>query len=74
MTRSDLEREVLLLPVEDRMRLAETIWESVEVAGAPEEVPDWQRTLLDERIDEDDAAPDAGSPWSEVKKRILATL
>lgn len=42
--------------------------------ASPPPLPDWQSRLLDERIAEDDAAPDSGSPWPEVKKRILAVL
>ncbi|HEX5720088.1 MAG TPA: addiction module protein [Thermoanaerobaculia bacterium] len=37
-------------------------------------LPEWQRRILDERIAADDADPDAGSPWEEVKQRILASL
>jgi Putative addiction module component len=37
-------------------------------------IPDWQRKILDERLAEDDANPDAGSYWREVKERILASL
>ncbi|HVR98912.1 MAG TPA: addiction module protein [Thermoanaerobaculia bacterium] len=37
-------------------------------------LPDWQQEILDERIAEDDADPDGGSPWDEVKQRILASL
>jgi putative addiction module component (TIGR02574 family) len=37
-------------------------------------IPDWQRQILDERITEDDADPEGGSPWEEVKRRIIANL
>jgi putative addiction module component (TIGR02574 family) len=74
MTKPELQREVLRLPVDERLALAEAIWESVEQEASSPPLPDWQRRLLDERIAEDDAAPDAGSPWPEVKKRILAAL
>lgn len=74
MTRIELEREALRLPVEERMQLAETIWTSLEQEPAQPPLPVWQRDILDERIAADDAEPDAGSPWEEVKQRILATL
>ena len=41
---------------------------------SPEPLPAWQREILEERIAADDAEPDAGSPWEEVKRRILAML
>jgi len=73
MTRIELEREALSLPIEERLRVAEAIWESVEQEAQPP-LPAWQRDVLDERIAADDAEPEAGSSWEEVKQRILATL
>ncbi len=75
MTKADLEREILQLPVHERLDLAEAIWESLEDNSAqPPPLPAWQREILDECIAEDDADPDGGSPWDEVKQRILASL
>jgi putative addiction module component (TIGR02574 family) len=73
MTKRDLRREILRLPVGERLELAEEIWESVELSTQPP-LPAWQRQLLDERIAKDDADPEAGSPWEEVKQRILSSL
>ncbi len=74
MTKTELRKTALGLPVEERLELAEAIWESVEGQAEQPAIPDWQRSLLDERITADDAAPEAGSPWHEVKQRILASL
>jgi putative addiction module component (TIGR02574 family) len=74
MTRIELEREALRLPIEERLQLAEAIWTSLEQESTQAPLPAWQQEILDERIAEDDAEPDAGSPWEEVKQRILATL
>lgn len=74
MTKDQLKYQALSLSVEDRLEIAEAIWESLEEDEAETEIPDWQRTLLDERISNDDANPDAGSPWPEVKQRILSSL
>lgn len=74
MTKEQLKYEALSLPVEDRLEIAEAIWESLEDSEADTAIPAWQRTLLDERISKDDAEPDAGSPWPEVKQRILSSL
>jgi putative addiction module component (TIGR02574 family) len=74
MTKSDLQREVLRLPVEDQLELAEAIWDRVEHTAPQPPLPDWQRSLLDERIAADDAEPDAGSSWDEVRQRILSNL
>ncbi len=74
MTKSQLRREALDLPVEERLELAEALWESVEAVTQPPSIPDWQREILDERVADDDADPEAGSPWQEVKARILSSL
>ncbi len=74
MTKSQLQREALHLSVEDRLDLAEALWESVETTAPQPPIPDWQRQILDERIADDDADPDAGSSWQEVKQRILSSL
>ena len=74
MTKVELQREILRLPVEERLELAETIWESLEQITEQLSLPAWQRQMLDERIEADDADPDAGSSWDEVKQRILASL
>ena len=70
MTKSQLRREALDLPVEERLELAEALWESVEAAAQQPPLPDWQRQILDERIAADDADLEAGSPWQEVKQRM----
>jgi putative addiction module component (TIGR02574 family) len=74
MTRTELQQEALQLPVEERLQLAEALWESVEDAPVQAEIPEWQKAILAERIAEDDADPESGSPWEEVKQRILASL
>jgi len=60
-----------LTPVE-RIQLAEDIWDSV--AAAPDAVllTAAQKKELDRRLTAYRQNPDAGSPWAEVKQRILA--
>ena len=72
MTKTDLQRDVLRLPLEDQLDLAGAIWDRVEHTTHQPPLPDWQRSLLDERIAADDAEPEAGSSWGEVKQRILS--
>lgn len=50
--------EILNLPVEERLRLVELIWESL--AANPSAVPlgDAHRTVIDERIAEHERNPD----------------
>jgi putative addiction module component (TIGR02574 family) len=63
--------EILELPVDERIRLVELIWESI--AAVPEAVPvsDELKIELDRRLAEFEANPEAGSPWEEVRERIV---
>ncbi|HKH46654.1 MAG TPA: addiction module protein [Thermoanaerobaculia bacterium] len=63
--------EILELPVAERMRLVEIIWDSI--AAVPEAVPvsDDLKADLDRRLAEFEADPEAGLPWNEVRERIL---
>jgi putative addiction module component (TIGR02574 family) len=74
MTKAELESEALRLPVEDRLDLAEALWDSLEREAVQPKLPAWQREILDERLAADDAESEAGAPWKEVKQRILAKL
>ncbi len=63
--------EILELPVAERIRLVELIWDSI--AAVPEAVPisDELKAEFDRRLAEFEADPEAGSPWEEVRTRIL---
>ena len=61
---------ILELPVAERIRLVELIWDSV--AAVPEAVPltDEVKAELSKRLAEFEADPQSGSPWEDVRKRI----
>jgi putative addiction module component (TIGR02574 family) len=63
--------EILELPVAERIRLVELIWDSV--AAVPETVPvsDELKAEMDRRLSDFEANPEAGSPWEEVRERIV---
>ncbi len=60
------------LAPEDRLAVAEAIWESVtrDVEAAP--LPPAQRAELERRLADSIARPEAVVPWEEVKARALA--
>jgi putative addiction module component (TIGR02574 family) len=70
MKQEALVAEILALPVEDRMRLVEAIWDSI--SAVPEALPltEWQKQELDRRLAEMESDPDAGIPLEEVFARI----
>ena len=68
--KQELVAEILALPVEDRVRLVEAIWDSI--SAVPEALPltEWQKEELDRRLDDLEKNPDAGATLEEVFARI----
>jgi len=66
----ELVTEILALPVAERVRLVEAIWDSI--SAVPEALPltDWQKQELDRRLAEFEANPEEGSTLEEVFARI----
>lgn len=62
------------LNAEEKLRLIEELWESLN--DDPSQVPltPTQREELDRRLDEIDQGDDAGIPWDEVLNRIRKRL
>ena len=72
VAKTELKDTALQLPPEERLELVEALWESLDQESIP--VASWQKRILDERIAADDAAPDSGSSWPEVRERIEKDL
>ncbi len=68
--KQELVAEILGLPVADRVRLVEAIWDSI--SAVPEALPltEWQKEELDRRLADLEANPEAGSTLEEVFARI----
>jgi putative addiction module component (TIGR02574 family) len=64
--------DLLELSVADRIQLVEEIWDSI--AAVPQAIPltPAQRDELERRLEDYRLHPDEGSPWEEVRSRILA--
>lgn len=67
MTKAQLQ-EILELPVPDRLRVAEAIWDSLDEADIP--LTDAHRKVLDERLAAFHANPDDTLTWPELKARL----
>ncbi|PZR71985.1 MAG: addiction module protein [Chthoniobacterales bacterium] len=63
--------DVLDLSVPERIQLVEDIWDSI--ASIPERptLTEAQRAEIDRRLEAHRKDPQTGSPWEEVKRRIL---
>ncbi len=63
--------EILELPVPDRLRVVEEIWESIVAAPEALPVPQSQRDELDRRLKLHQEDPEAATPWETVRSRLL---
>ncbi len=63
--------DVLDLSISERIQLVEDIWDSIATIPERPSLTDAQRMELDRRLEAHNQDPNAGSPWEDVKKRIL---
>lgn len=61
----------LELPVSERLKLVEAIWDSIAEAPETLQLTEEEHTELDRRLREYGKNPNDASPWAEVKERIL---
>jgi putative addiction module component (TIGR02574 family) len=66
---SDL-TELSALPVAERLKLIEDLWDSIETDADALPLPDWHRAEIDRRLDALDAETTTGASWEEVRRRI----
>ena len=70
MTDQTAIRQILALPVDQRLAILELLWDSLSADPTTVPVPDWQIEVLNERIAEDDQDALPGEPWAQVRSRI----
>ncbi len=66
----DLIAEILALPVTERVRMVEAIWDSISAVPDALSLTQWQKEELDRRLAEFEADPDSGATLEEVFARI----
>jgi putative addiction module component (TIGR02574 family) len=64
--------EVLKLPVAERLKLVESIWNSIAEFPDSLELTADQKAELDRRLDDYAADPSAGISWTDLKAQLLA--
>lgn len=62
--------ELLKLPVAERIKLVEAIWDSIAAAPEALQLTDAEREELDRRWIAYERDPSLGSPWADVRARI----
>jgi putative addiction module component (TIGR02574 family) len=65
--------DIVALPVAERLRLVEAIWESIAEVPEELELSPAQAAELDRRLAELEKDPTLGSPWEEVRARLERT-
>ena len=68
------ELEIDQLSIEERLALAEEIWQSVVADLEQAPLSEAQRQELERRLADSLARPDAVTSWEEVKARALARV
>lgn len=61
---------ILELPVQERIRLVELIWDSVAAVSDAVEISPAFKAELELRMREFEANPEAGYSWDQVKSRL----
>jgi putative addiction module component (TIGR02574 family) len=70
MSRVPLE-EILELPTDERVEIAQQIWESVFSGAQAVPLTEAQKEELERRWRAFQQNPDEGEPWEDVKKSLL---
>jgi putative addiction module component (TIGR02574 family) len=58
------------LPVAERLKLIEELWDSIDAESGSLPLPDWHRAEIDRRLDALDTGAAVGATWEEVRRRI----
>ena len=70
MTTKNLLQEAMKLSEDERVKLAEGIWQSVENGWLDARMPDWHKRELDRRIQAHRENPREVVTWEEVQKQM----
>jgi putative addiction module component (TIGR02574 family) len=65
--------DILELSVPERAQPVKDICDSITLNEDVVPLNDYEKKLIDKRIQEYHKNPSSGSPWEDVKKRILST-
>lgn len=63
--------DIASMPIDERIQLVGDIWNSIAELPESVSVPEWHKEELEKRLDACRADPTEGSPWLEVKDKLL---
>jgi putative addiction module component (TIGR02574 family) len=58
------------LSVEEKIDYLQSLWDRIAASSETIPVPDWHREIIDERLKDLEANPDAGDNWEAVQERL----
>ena len=58
------------LSVDEKIDYLQSSWDRIAASPETIPVPDWHREILDERLKDPEADPDAGDSWKVVQERL----
>jgi len=59
------------LDVDEQIEYVQELWNRIAAKEDRVPVPDWHREILEERLTDLEANPDAGRPWEQVRADLL---
>jgi putative addiction module component (TIGR02574 family) len=62
------------LTPDEKVQYVQDLWDYVVADVSKVPVPDWHRSILNERLAEYHAAPNEGKGWPEVRDQLLRDL
>ncbi len=62
------------LAVDDQIAYVQSLWDRIAFTPEQVPVPEWHREVLEERLKNYQANPDAGASWDSVRDRLREDL
>lgn len=63
--------DTLGLSIPERIQLVEDIWDTIAANANSVELTDYEKEIIDERLESYHQNPNLGSPWEKVFERIM---
>jgi putative addiction module component (TIGR02574 family) len=62
--------EIEKLSVPQKLEMIEILWDSIPDSLDSLPIPEWHKQILNERLAEADASPEANIPWEQVRSEL----